>query len=257
VDTVQVGPFSVVDVPAREIVAWAGERPGSRRATFAVHVGGLNAVHDQPFVDAMNAADLVYADGASVVWLARAAGARRIERAATTDIGIPMIAAVASSLGRPARIAIVGGRDGIAELAGLRLERFVDARCVLARSGYFDDDSQVLDELQLASPDVIIVGMGMPREAIWVAKNFDSLPSSLIFTCGGWLGFLAGSERRAPALMQSLHLEWLYRLCQSPRRLVGRYAQGLLTVGSLLPDQISRRGTTTTDASTPAKASQS
>lgn len=76
---------------------------------YALHVGGLLHLDDAEFLEALDGADLVYADGAAVVVLAKAAGAVDIERASTTDIGLPVIAALATRLGRQVRVALVGG----------------------------------------------------------------------------------------------------------------------------------------------------
>src|SRR3954451_8386777 len=89
VQTVPVGPFCVVDATRAQfvdhVVASTGSGVPGPVLVYALHVGGLNARADQSFVEAMSRAALVYADGGSVVWLARLAGARVIERAPTTD----------------------------------------------------------------------------------------------------------------------------------------------------------------------------
>lgn len=106
------------------------------------------------------------------------------------------------------------------------------ARCVYTSDGFRSDWTPVLEELKGARPDVVFVGMGMPREAQWVSAHVDSLAPGLVMTCGGWFGFLAGEESRAPAIVQRHGIEWVWRLVQSPR-LLSRYTRGTLTTARL------------------------
>lgn len=240
-ESVPVGPFHVADCDQKTLIERVTSDPQHKRTVFALHVGGLNARTRNEFVDAMNRASYVYADGAAVVTLARIAGAQSIERSATTDIGLDLIKAEGRRIGRPARIAIVGGTDGLAERAGGALEREGAGEVVLTAHGYQHSYESLLEDLRGLAPDVVIVGMGMPREAMWVQDRIDELPEALIMTCGGWLGFLAGDERRAPSWMQRIGIEWSYRLAQSPRRLWSRYASGVVTSAQIAPRQVAFR----------------
>ncbi|WP_279581151.1 hypothetical protein [Fodinicola feengrottensis] len=120
---VPVGPFSVVDLPrlpladyiARSAVAAVPSRP---YLAFALHVGGLNHRTDADFVASMRKADVIYADGASVVGLARLAGARVIGRSVTTDLGWDVLRRLETRQGRPLRLALIGGPIGLAGEAG-------------------------------------------------------------------------------------------------------------------------------------------
>ncbi|BDI21641.1 WecB/TagA/CpsF family glycosyltransferase [Herbiconiux sp. L3-i23] len=239
---VAIGPFEVIDLPQREVIDLIASSEDPKPVAFALHVGGLNHRHDREFVQAMSSTPLVYADGAATVLLAKLGGARRIERAATTDIGIPTMVQRAKLLGRSARVAIVGGPPGLAERSGDALEAASHLlRVPYVTHGYHDDFTEVLAELRSVQPDIIVVGLGMPREAIWVEQHLAELPDSLIITCGGWLGFLAGDEQRAPKVMQNSGTEWVYRLAQSPGRLAKRYGSGLLTVAKMAVGQLRSR----------------
>ncbi|WP_083518668.1 WecB/TagA/CpsF family glycosyltransferase [Serinicoccus chungangensis] len=186
----------------------------------------------------MDAASLVYADGIAIVLLARIGGARVIERAPTTDIGISILREMAKTLERPVRVALIGGPPGLADSAASVLQEKSPAHTVFTSHGYFSDDLEMLDSLREARPDVIFLGLGMPLEAVWSVQNRSELPPSIVVTCGGWFGFLAGEERRAPLVLQRLGLEWVYRLKQDFPRLAGRYSRGLLMSISLIPSQL-------------------
>jgi N-acetylglucosaminyldiphosphoundecaprenol N-acetyl-beta-D-mannosaminyltransferase len=240
--TIPIGPFEVYDGPADSLVREISASTAKVTIAFALHVGGLNHWKDLDYVRAMRSADFVYADGAAVVLLARLRGASRIKRSSTTDIGYPLLEALTRRLGRPARVAIIGGPVSLAERAGRALARAGGATIAYATHGYHPNWVPVLKQLNEARPDLVIVGMGMPLEAKWVAANMGAFPSDcVVLTCGGWLGFLAGDERRAPTWMQRLGAEWVARMMQAPSRLVPRYLRGMLTTLQLLPTQILRQ----------------
>jgi N-acetylglucosaminyldiphosphoundecaprenol N-acetyl-beta-D-mannosaminyltransferase len=230
-----VGPFVVDDLSYSEVVGAAaklaaGDQCSPARA-YALHVGGLNHRQDADFVDEMRAAELVYADGGSIALLAKLAGARHVQRAPTTDLGWDVLRGVGQRLGRPARLALIGGPPGLANRAGAVLEDGAAGTVVFESDGFQDDWEPVLDSLVAADADVCLVGMGAPREMLWVRTWYHRLPHALMLTCGGWFGFLAGDERRAGVLLRRPGREWIARVAQSPRRLGPRYARGAVSTG--------------------------
>lgn len=236
--TVQLGPFQVADTSQEETVEHlvdlaVGTAQERAVLAFALHVGGLNELNDGVFVEAMNAADLVYADGGAVVWLGRRHGAVRMARAATTDIGWDLLRGFAARQGRLPRVALVGGTPGLAERAAAALEEAGVVETVLITHGYHAEWDEQADRVREAAPDIILVGMGAPREMVWAHEWAPRLGQGLVLTCGGWFGFLAGDERRAPRLIRRPGLEWIARVAQQPWRLGPRYARGVMTTATL------------------------
>jgi N-acetylglucosaminyldiphosphoundecaprenol N-acetyl-beta-D-mannosaminyltransferase len=235
--TVPVGPFTVADATRDEVVESlidaAARRVRFQRGgavlAFALHVGGLNNRRNPGLVDAMRSADLVYADGGSVVWLARRAGAATVERSATTDIGWLVLEGLRERLGRTPRVAMIGGRGGLTERAAEVFELTGAAEAVACFSGYEEDWGSVLEQVRAARPDVCLVGMGAPVEMSWCQEWRDELPRTLVMTCGGWFGHVVGDESRAPVPLRRSGLEWIARVAQQPRRLGPRYARGVVS----------------------------
>ena len=233
--SVRIGPFFLADRTYEVLVgdlvagAAAAAKDGRPFIAYALHVGGLNSRRDRKFVAAMSAADAVYADGASVVLLAKLAHGQHIQRAGTTDLAWDVLREMAVALGRPPRVALIGGAEGLSMRAGAVLEDVAGVEIVSTEHGFHQDWSPVLDRVRASKADVVIVGLGAPREMKWVEQHRGRLPSCLIMTCGGWFGFVVDAEKRAPAWMQRSGLEWSYRLRQAPRRLALRYSLGLLT----------------------------
>jgi exopolysaccharide biosynthesis WecB/TagA/CpsF family protein len=75
----------------------------------------------------------------------------------------------------------------------------------------------------------------------WCRHWRDHLPSTVVLTCGGWFGHVAGDERRAPRLLRRSGLEWIARMAQQPRRLGPRYAKGLVSTAAVAVEQQRRR----------------
>ena len=239
--TVRVGAVPVADADSATVVEAIARAEERTRLIYALHVGGLASMRSPEYVAALTDADIVYADGVATVLLARLAGARWITRSATTDIGLSVIRHVAEQLHRDIRVALVGGEPGVAPRAGVALEALTGASAVYATDGYRTDDDDLMRELRACRPDVVLVGKGMPLEAVWTHRLRAELPPCVILTCGGWFGFLNGDEPRAPDWMIRANLEWAHRLVLHPRRLLGRYARGVVETILLAPGQLSRR----------------
>jgi alpha-1,3-mannosyltransferase len=96
-----------------------------------------------------------------------------------------------------------------------------------AHHGFFSsaEHEAIVDDIRAASPDLILVGMGQPRQELWSYHNLADVPAVTICV-GALFEFIAGSVPRAPRWMRSARLEWLYRLALEPRRLGRRYLIG-------------------------------
>jgi N-acetylglucosaminyldiphosphoundecaprenol N-acetyl-beta-D-mannosaminyltransferase len=245
-DEVAVGPFRVADRTAESVVSTIVDLALTKGehtvvACYALHVQGLNLRSDQAYVEAMNQADLVYADGGSVVLLARVAGARSIERAATTDIGWDVLAGLTERLGTPPPVALIGGEPGLAARAADILRERGSADPVLAEHGFHTDWEPVVERVRDAAPRLILLGLGSPQEMKWVQRWAPRLGTGTVLTCGGWFGFIAGEERRAPTPLRRPGLEWIARLSQSPTRLGPRYARGIASTVAVAPSAMRER----------------
>ena len=89
-----------------------------------------------------------------------------------------------------------------------------------------DERIEVVNQINAAKPDLLWIGLGMPKQELWVAENHSSIDAPVILAVGAAFGFHAGMVRRAPQWMQDRGLEWLFRLSQEPGRLWKRYLLG-------------------------------
>lgn len=174
----------------------------------------------------IDSADAVDADGQPLVIASKLMTNTPIpERAATTDVYHDVASAAAA---KGLSFYLLGGTEEINRIAA---ERTLAANpgLVIAgrRNGYFrpEEEAAIAAEINSARPDVVWVGLGVPREHAFVVRNRARLTGvGVIKTCGGLFDFVAGKNSRAPYWMQLCSLEWLYRLSLEPRRLFWRYA---------------------------------
>lgn len=106
-------------------------------------------------------------------------------------------------------------------------QRHPQLRIAGFRSGYFsrDEEEAVGEEIRASGANVVLVGMGQPRQELWAERNFEKL-GILAICVGAFLDFTAGSVPRAPEAWRRMRLEWVFRLLQEPRRLAARYILG-------------------------------
>ncbi|GAA1264724.1 WecB/TagA/CpsF family glycosyltransferase [Arthrobacter pascens] len=231
-ETVLISGLSVADATQQELVDWLSSQrnPAKPLLAYALHVGGLVALRENDkYRKTMDKASVIYADGIGPVLLGRSRGGR-LGRSATTDIAPELLRRWARE-GEPPRIALLGGPPGLASAAGHALSDKGLGKTVYAESGFQANYDVALASIKTATPDVLFVGMGAPREMEWCENHYLQLPDCVVITCGGWFGFLTGKERRAPRWVQRAGGEWVWRLAQSPSRLFGRYFKGLLVLG--------------------------
>lgn len=141
------------------------------------------------------------------------------------------------------RVLYVGGAEGVAQAAAARLQGLYPGAEIEGLSGYFDvtpgslGNQAVLGAIRTFSPDVLFVGMGMPRQEIWIADNIGHLPPCPILPVGAAFDYEAGVQKAAPRWMGRLGLEWLFRLAVDPRRLFSRYCvEPWFLIGPALQD---------------------
>jgi N-acetylglucosaminyldiphosphoundecaprenol N-acetyl-beta-D-mannosaminyltransferase len=85
------------------------------------------------------------------------------------------------------------------------------------------ESRELISRIKTTRPDVIWIGLGAPKQELWMAQHCEALSPAVLMGVGAAFDFLAGTKARVPRWMQHFGLEWLFRLCQEPRRLTGRY----------------------------------
>jgi len=226
-------------------------RGGKLGLVMNVNAHCLNLCYEDPALrDSLNGADVVFCDGAGVMLAARMLGGR-IPARITYAAWIWRLADFAASEGFS--LYFLGARPGVAQEAARRLrERYPGLRIVGVRHGYFDHSAEsaeneaVLEEINASSPDIVLVGLGMPLQEIWLKENRHRLDAGVALTCGAAFDYASKRVRRGPRLLTESGFEWLARLLGEPGRLWRRYLFGnplfLLRVLRQLLSRLAKRG---------------
>lgn len=139
--------------------------------------------------------------------------------------GTDFIPAYLSSVRDQAKVYLFGGKPGIAIRAANTLENQYNVNVVGIADGYdqAQNRDQVVADINATGANILLVAMGNPGQEQWILNHRKDLKVSVLFGVGALLDFLAGDKPRAPTVVQKLRLEWLYRLCLEPSRLMRRY----------------------------------
>ncbi len=127
------------------------------------------------------------------------------------------------------RVFYLGGEPGIAEAAAERLRPMAPGASIQTHDGYFDmspgsdENAAVVQAINAFSPHVLFVGMGMPRQEIWIERNYDALFSGVVLPVGAAFDYEAGVQHAAPRWTGRLGVEWMFRFATDPQRLFRRY----------------------------------
>lgn len=173
-------------------------------------------------------ADCVRVDGIPLVWFSRLSGLpiTKDHRTGWMDwMGAFMGAAQEEGW----RIFYVGSKEEVMEEALSRLRQRFPRLQIAGVGGYFDADRESSDSLSVIqaahgwNADILLVGMGMPRQERWMYQHLDRIEVPVLLTCGAAMDYVAGAQATPPRWMGPIGLEWLYRLMLNPRRMWFRY----------------------------------
>lgn len=171
---------------------------------------------DPALREAISNADLVIPDGIGVIKAAKILGTPLKERLPGIEIGEAILQYAAQS-GK--KVFLLGAKPGVADLAADRMrEMFPGIDICGVNDGYFKDDAAVIEKINAAKPDFLMVCLGFPKQELWMAQNASKLDVGLMAGLGGSLDVFAGTVLRAPEKWQRMNAEWLYRCIKEPWR---------------------------------------
>lgn len=219
------------DEVIEQVASAVGERRRLIMANLNVH--GMAMMYESaPMTRLMTQPDcMVMVDGMPVLFLANILGRARLprtKRATSLDFYDELFA---TGVRHDWQFAYVGAKEEVL-VAGLAMltDRFPGLR-IEGRNGYFDIDDnspgsrngEIVDWLAGLSPDVVIVGMGMPRQEEWIEMVQNRIDARVFLPAGAYLDYQVGVQKPAPRWLGRYGLEWAYRLARSPHRLGYRY----------------------------------
>jgi exopolysaccharide biosynthesis WecB/TagA/CpsF family protein len=198
--------------------------------------------HDADLFAATDAGQwLVLLDGMPLVWACRRMTGRDWDKLAGSDL-LPDLLTHADAHG--ASVGFLGGLDDTrGPLAAAIAERWptlrVSGHWTPSRAVVVDDDAshRLATEIADARTDLLVVGLGKPRQEQWMARHASTTGAKVTAAFGASADFIAGTQKRAPEVLARVGGEWLYRLAREPRRMARRYlAEGPVALARVARD---------------------
>lgn len=175
-------------------------------------------------------ASLVVADGWPVVLAAKLLGRSLPQRVPGSDLAPALFDSTRD--GSKLRVYLLGAGPGVAERAAEKMAaRWPNVEVVGTYSpplGFEKNPAEnaaIVDRINATKTDVLIVGLGAPKQELWTAAHQAKLQVKTALCIGATIDFLAGEKARAPMWMRHCGLEWLHRVASEPKRLFRRYAR--------------------------------
>jgi N-acetylglucosaminyldiphosphoundecaprenol N-acetyl-beta-D-mannosaminyltransferase len=220
--------ITVDAITSRQLIdaSVAAVESGARNLVFGNH--NLHSLHlfhkDAALRDFYSRCHLTHIDGMSLVLLGRLLGLP-IERQHRTTYLDWIEVFLETAEAKAWKIYVLGGtQESAGTLPELLRERYPSLQ-IRSHHGFItpSDNHSVLQDIREFGPDILMVGMGMPRQEQWIVGALPSLNTSLIFNCGAAFEYLVGAKYRPPRWAGQMGVEWLFRMFSEPRRLAGRY----------------------------------
>jgi N-acetylglucosaminyldiphosphoundecaprenol N-acetyl-beta-D-mannosaminyltransferase len=242
-----------------QVLQWVELRDGVCR--FVVTPNADHAVvyqENEKLRQAYSAASLILVDGMPLLLAAKLLRRGVPERVPGSDL-VPALFAAASaetnrsgirknSDPRPLRVFLLGAAPGVAERAAERIQAAWSGvsvvGCYSPPLGFEKDPAEndaILARIAAANCDLLVVGLGAPKQELWVAANRERIAAPVALCVGATIDFLAGEKARAPVWMRRVGIEWMHRLASEPRRLARRYLRDAVQLPRLMWREIRGR----------------
>jgi N-acetylglucosaminyldiphosphoundecaprenol N-acetyl-beta-D-mannosaminyltransferase len=229
VATLRFFGVDIVNTTMEEAVGWiiSGAKSGINSQLCFVNPDCLNIAYtDSEYQQVLKHADRVLPDGIGIHLACRISGTSLIANVNGTDLFPRMCEKAARE---ELSIFLLGSGPGRAESAARNMqEKFERLRIAGTHTGYFEtaDELALIEEINRSGADILLVGLGAPRQDLWLANNLSRLRPAVKIGVGGLFDFYSKTISRAPQWMREIGMEWSWRLMMEPRRMWRRYVVG-------------------------------
>lgn len=192
-----------------------------------VNIHACNLAYEQPsFRDVLNASEVVFCDGFGVKLAGWLTGNRLGQRMTPPDWIDQLFAMCVRN---NYSVYFLGDTDEVVgQFSGKVQADYPELKVAGWRNGFFGlEDEAVMAEVSASGADIVITGMGMPRQELWAAETRRHMQKGVFIAAGALFRWYTGYEQRAPKWVTGCGMEWLARLLTQPRRHFKRYAAGI------------------------------
>ena len=217
--------FPILGIPVHlfgNYSSWLVSRLHQKRGSHVVTLNSemvMQAEKNPALASIIEQAELVIPDGSGVILYLQIHGKQQ-KRCPGIELAESLLLHSGED-GKSYSIFLYGAQPGVAQKAAeVWQERVPSLAIAGTQHGYLkpEEEPEFLQTLKNLQPNIILVGLGVPRQELWIAQNRHLCPDAIWIGVGGSLDIWAGIKSRAPALLRENNLEWLYRLYQEPWR---------------------------------------
>lgn len=187
----------------------------------------MGAKEDNRLRELLNKGDLITADGIGLIYASRVKKRPLKERVTGLDLSIKLLNMANEN---NYSLYLLGGKDGVAKTAAENIKKdYPNIRIAGYHHGYFkgshtgynshEEEMEVIEDINHSNPDIIFVGLGFPRQEIWIDSNKEKIRGKVIIGNGGVMDILSGNLKKTPEFIRKIGLEWLHRLIREPSRI--------------------------------------
>lgn len=187
----------------------------------------MGAKENKDLRNLLNKGDLITADGIGLIYASRLKKKPIKERVTGYDLSLKLL-----GLANEKRLGLylLGGKDGVAKMAAENIKKdYPNIRIAGYHHGYFkgshngnighEEERKIIEDINSSKPDIIFVGLGFPKQEIWIDSNRDIIKGKVIIGNGGVMDILSGKLKPTPDIIRRLGFEWLHRLLREPSRI--------------------------------------
>jgi len=170
---------------------------------------------DESFAKLLNNAELLLPDGIGIKLALKIMG-QKSSRIAGVDFAYNLLQQCEKN---GASVAFVGTSEEILNKAVDKIRsEMPDLKIAYTHNGFFENAEEIYEGLKSASPNLVLVALGSPKQEFFIANAKTKLKNGLLIGVGGSFDVWSGEIKRAPVIFQKLGLEWLYRTVTQPKR---------------------------------------
>lgn len=222
-DFIALGGFPIAFTNATELNAYLGERLDHTRQQAIFFANTNFIVKCQPMRNKIVAANsLVINDGVGLDIASALVHGKKFPENLNGSDYLPQLF---QALNTRANVFLFGGKPGIAERAANALQTQFNIRIAGCCDGYSQgrNTEKLIATINQSGANIVMVAMGNPLQERWILDNISKTSATLFIGVGAFFDFMAGDKPRAPKWIRQLRMEWFYRMCLEPARLVRRY----------------------------------
>lgn len=187
----------------------------------------MGAKDDDRLRELINKGDLITADGIGLIYASRIKKKPLKERVTGYYLSLKLLDIANEN---NYSLYLLGCEDGVAKAAAENIKNtYPNIRIVGYHHGYFkgshnghknhEEEIKIIDDINSSNPDIIFVGLGFPKQEIWIDTNKKNIKGKIIIGNGGVMNILSGNVKSVPKIFEKLGLEWFYRLIREPSRI--------------------------------------